>query len=85
MQYAQLLNRAELARDAGIHGATAGIWLSLLERSGQVFLLEPWFANPTRAQSKSPKLYLADSGLLAFLVGIASAAELRASPLIGAR
>ena len=80
----QLLNRAELARDVGISGSTAGIWLSLLERSGQVFLLEPWFANATRALSKSPKLYLADSGLLAFLVGIASAAELRASPLIGA-
>ena len=84
LRSAQLLNRAELARDVGISGSTAGIWLSLLESSGQVFLLEPWFANATRALSKSPKIYLADSGLLAFLVGIASAAELRASPLLGA-
>ena len=79
----QLLNRAELSRDVGISNSTAGIWLSLLQRSGQVHLLEPWFANGTRQLSKSPKLYLCDSGLLAFLTGLHSERDLLNSPLLG--
>ena len=84
LRSAQLLNRAELARDVGISASTAGQWLSLLERSGQAHLLEPWFSNGTRQLSKSPKLYLADSGVQAFLMGIGSAEELHRSPLLGA-
>jgi len=84
LRSAQLLNRAELARDVGISNSTAGIWLALLERSGLVVLLEPWFSNATKRLVKAPKLYLADTGLLAFLVGLRSAPELLASPLVGA-
>jgi len=83
LRSAQLLNRAELARDVGISNSTAGIWLSLLERSGQVHLLEPWFSNGTRQLSKSPKLYLKDSGLLMFLMGLHSQTDLLNSPLLG--
>ena len=83
LRSAQLLNRAELARDVGISASTAGQWLSLLERSGQAHLLEPWFSNGTRQLSKSPKLYLTDSGLQAFLMGISTEAELLRSPLLG--
>ena len=54
----QLLNRADLARDAGVAGSTAGAWLSALEASHQVMLLEPWFANRTKGLVKRPKLYL---------------------------
>lgn len=84
LRSAQLLNRAELARDVGISGSTAGSWLSLLERSGLVALLEPWFGNATRRMIKSPKLYLADCGLMAWLLGIGSEADLLRSPLLGA-
>lgn len=84
LRSAQLLNRAELARDVGISGSTAGIWLSLLVRSGLVFLLEPWFGNATRRLTKSPKLFLADTGLLSWLVGISSVDDLLRSPLRGA-
>ena len=45
----QLLNRADLARDAGISGSTAGAWLSALEASHQIALLQPWYGNPTVA------------------------------------
>lgn len=84
LRSAQLLNRAELARDVGISGSTAAIWLSLLVRSGLVCLLEPWFGNATRRLTKSPKLYLADPGLLAWLMGIANPDDLLRSPLRGA-
>lgn len=78
------LNRADLARDAGISGSTAGGWLSILQTSGLVALLEPWFSNRTKSLVKTPKLYLRDSGLASFLCGIRSARDLADSPLAGA-
>jgi predicted AAA+ superfamily ATPase len=79
-----LLNKAELARDVGIAPSTANQWLSILEASGHVILLEPWFSNRTKSIVKSPKLYLADTGLLCALLNIRSSEILRESPLIGA-
>ena len=79
-----LLNKAELARDVGIAPSTANQWLSILEASGHVILLEPWFSNRTKSIVKSPKLYLADTGLLCALLNIRSPEVLRESPLVGA-
>ena len=79
----QLLNRADLARDAGISGSTAGAWLSALEASHQLMLLKPWFANRTKTLVKRPKLYVRDPGLTAFLCGVQTTEALRASPLAG--
>lgn len=80
----QLLNLTELARDVGIAGTTAREWLSVLEASSQVLLLEPYFNNAARRLIKTPKLYFRDTGLLCFLLGLESPAALAASPLIGA-
>ena len=70
LRSAQLLNKAELARDVGVSPPTAAQWLSLLEASGQAVLLEPWFSNRTKSLVKTPKLYLADGGLLCALLGV---------------
>lgn len=83
LRSAQLLNRADLARDVGISGSTAAAWLSVLEASHQLALLEPWYGNPTRSLVKRPKLYVRETGLAAFLCGVHTAAALRASPLAG--
>lgn len=80
----QVLNRAELARDVGIAPSTGGQWLSVIERSGVVALLEPWFSNRGKSLVKSPKLHFEDAGLCAFLMGIGSEADLYESPLAGA-
>lgn len=80
----QLLNVTELARDVGIAATTARDWLSVLEASSQVMLLEPYFNNPTRRLIKTPKLYFRDTGLLCFLLAVESPAALAASPLLGA-
>jgi predicted AAA+ superfamily ATPase len=80
----QLLNLSELARDVGIAGTTARDWLSVLEASGQVVLLEPWFGNLGKRMIKTPKLYLRDTGLLCFLLGMDSAAAVVRSPFLGA-
>lgn len=79
-----LLNKADLARDVGISPSTANQWLSMLEASGQAVLLEPWFSNKTKSIVKSPKLYLADAGLLCALLNIRSEEALRQSPSAGA-
>ena len=84
LRTAQLLNRADLGRDVGISGSTAGAWLSALEASHQLVLLEPWFANRTRVLVKRPKLYLRDAGLDAFLCGVHTTQALHSSPLAGA-
>lgn len=80
----QLLNLADLARDVGIAGTTARDWLSVLEASGQVVLLEPWFNNAGKRMIKTPKLYFRDTGLMCFLLGLDSAAALERSPFLGA-
>ncbi len=84
LRSAQLLNRADLARDVGISGSTAGAWLSVLEASHQTALLEPWFGNPTSSLVKRAKIFLRDAGLTAFLCGIHTVDALTASPLAGA-
>ena len=81
---ANLLNKADLARDVGIAPSTANQCLSMLQASGQAVLLEPWFSNRTRSIIKSPKLYLADTGLLCALLNIRSEHDLRRSPSAGA-
>ena len=84
LRSANLLNKADLARDVGIAPSTANQWLSVLEASGQVVLLEPWFSNQTKSLVKSPKIYLADTGLLCTLLNIRSAEALAQSPSAGA-
>ena len=84
LRSANLVNKADLARDVGIAPSTANHWLSTLEASGQVVLLEPWFSSRTKSIVKSPKLYLADTGLLCALLNIRSEDILLQSPAAGA-
>lgn len=84
LRSANLLNKADLARDIGIAPSTANQWLSTLVASGQAVLLEPYFSNRTKSIVKSPKLYLADTGMLCSLLNIASQEDLRHSPSVGA-
>jgi len=84
LRSANLLNKADLARDIGIAPSTANLWLSALEASGQVVLLEPWFSSRTKSIVKSPKLYMADTGVLCALLNIRSEDALRESPAAGA-
>lgn len=84
LRTANVLNKADLARDVGISPSSANQWLSVLEASGQIVLLEPWFSNKTKSIVKSPKLYLADTGLLCSLLNIRSQRDLQLYPSIGA-
>ena len=67
----QLLSYSELARDVGIAPNTARAWLSILETSRQVFLLEPYHTHGAKRIVKTPKLYFTDTGMLLYLLGFA--------------
>lgn len=67
---AQLLNLHALANDCGISHPTARAWLSILEASYIVFLLQPHHRNFGKRLVKTPKLYFHDTGLAAALLGI---------------
>jgi len=84
LRSANLLNKSDLARDVGIAPSTANQWISVLEASGQIVLLEPWLSNRTKSIIKTPKLYLADTGLLCALLGIRTPEQLLLSPAVGA-
>lgn len=84
LRSAALLNKSDLARDVGISPSTANHWLSVLEASGQIVLLEPWFSNRTKSIVKSPKIYISDTGLLCALLNIRSVRALFESPAAGA-
>ncbi len=80
---AQLLNLSDLARDVGIAVSTAREWISKLETSHLIVLLEPWFGNIGKRLVKAPKLYFRDTGLLCYLLGFESPAALLRSTYLG--
>ena len=79
-----LLNLVSLATDAGVSHTTARQWLSVLETSELIFLLPPYHRNFGKRLVKTPKLYFADSGLAAWLVGIRDPQLLALHPMRGA-
>ena len=80
----QLLNLSELARDADVATNTAKNWLSVLQSSGLVYLLEPYYTNLTKRLIKTPKLYFLDTGLCAYLTEWSSPETLEAGAMSGA-
>ena len=63
----QLLNMADIARDVGIDQTTVKTWLSVLQASDLVYILEPFSLNVTKRIVKTPKIYFTDTGLACFL------------------
>lgn len=79
----QLLSLSTLASEIGISPNTAKSWISILETSGIIYLLEPYYQNLGKRIVKSPKLYFMDTGLACYLVGIRSVEDLKRSQLLG--
>ena len=80
----QMLNMTDLARDADVAVNTAKNWLSILQASGVIFLLEPYFSNTTKRLVKTPKLYFLDTGLCSYLTEWSNPETLEAGALSGA-
>ena len=82
--HGQVWNAAELARSLDVGPRQVTRYRDLLAGAFMVRVLPPWFENLGKRMVKSPKLYLRDSGILHFLLGIEELAELRLHPRYGA-
>ena len=78
----QLLNMSEVSKEVGIALNTVKQWISILEASNQIFLLEPYFSNTGKRVIKSPKVYFSEIGILCYLLGI-NAENISETPFIG--
>ncbi|MCD4751199.1 MAG: ATP-binding protein [Thermoanaerobaculales bacterium] len=79
----QLVSYHSLATDLGLSPNTVKSWLSVLEASNIVVLLEPYFENLGKRIIKTPKLFFLDTGLCCFLLGARNEGDLAASPHLG--
>ena len=82
-QSGQLMNYTTLSNALGISVPTVKQWISVLETSGIIFILRPYFENIAKRIVKTPKLYFADPGLLCFLLSIRTIDHLKTHPLVG--
>jgi predicted AAA+ superfamily ATPase len=82
-RHGQILNKTDLAAPLGVSVPTITQWLGVLETTAQVLIVPPFYENLGKRLIKSPKVYVADSGLACHLLGIDTAAELAKSPFLG--
>ncbi len=82
--HGQTWNGAELARAFAVSGHTVRRYLDLLTQTLVLRVLQPWHANVSKRQVRSPKVYVADSGLLHALLDISTPAALQRHPKVGA-
>jgi hypothetical protein len=84
LRTAQQIDYTEIGNAVGIDSRTAKNWISILESSGIIMLLQPYTSNLAKRIVKTPKLYFMDTGLCAFLCGWSDPKILEASPMAGA-
>jgi len=82
--HGQLWNAAEIAGSLGLSNPTVSGYRDTLVSTFMLRSLAPWAENLGKRQVKSPKIYLADSGLLHTLLGIDSQDDLEGHPKMGA-
>ncbi len=82
--HGQVWNASEFARSFGVSDMTVRRYLDLLAATFVVRILLPWHENIGKRQVRSPKVYLADSGLLHALLGLGTREDLERHPKVGA-
>ncbi len=78
-----ILNMSDLARDVGVTVPTIKKWISVLDASYIIFLLQPFYKNLGKRVIKSPKIYFFDTGIVSHLTGIADRMYFEKGPLYG--
>ena len=63
----QLLNKQNIADEVGVSAKTIDSWLSILEKTGLIYILEPYYSNHLTRAIKTPKIYFKDTGLACYL------------------
>ena len=79
----EMLNYANIASEVGVSEPTIKNWISILERTGIVYLLQPYSASALSRAIKTPKIYFRDTGLACYLTRWLSADTLKCSAVAG--
>jgi predicted AAA+ superfamily ATPase len=81
---AQELKYSEIANAIGISAVTVKTWVSILESSGMIYILHPYYSNISKRLVKTPKVYFMDTGLAAYLCRWPNAETLESGAMDGA-
>ena len=84
LRTAQELVYSDISKDLGINVDTCKRWISILQTSGIIYLLQPYMSNMSKRIIKAPKLYFMDTGLCAYLCKWPSAGMLKDGVMNGA-
>ena len=79
----EMLNYANIAGQVGVSEPTIKTWISILERTGIVYILQPYSANALNRAVKTPKIYFRDTGLACYLTRWLTADALKNSAVAG--
>jgi predicted AAA+ superfamily ATPase len=79
----EMLNYANIATETGVSEPTVKKWLSVLERTGIVYILQPYSSSALRRALKTPKIYFRDTGLACYLTRWLTADALKNSAVAG--
>ena len=63
----QMLNYANISEEVGVSQLTVKAWVSVLERTGLIYILQPYYSSHLTRAIKTPKLYFRDTGLACYL------------------
>jgi predicted AAA+ superfamily ATPase len=80
----QILNYSNISRDIGVSVSAIKNWISILESSRLIYLLQPYYVNIGSRTVKSPKIYFLDTGLCAYLCGWQTRETLELGAMSGA-
>ena len=83
-RHGNMLRKTELAAPLAVSVPTVSAWLNVLETTGQIIVVPPFYENFGKRLVKSPKVYFTDSGLVCHLLGIDNLTSLRKSLFYGA-
>lgn len=78
-----IFNAVSLANEVGVSSNTIQSWMSILQASYVVYLLQPYYGNVGKRLIKSPKIYFFDTGLASYLLGIENEIQMSRDPLRG--
>ncbi len=79
----EILNYANIAGEVGVSEPTVKKWISILERTGIVYLLQPYSQSALNRAIRAPKLYFRDTGLACYLTRWLTADALKFSAVAG--
>ena len=82
-QTGQMINFSRIASEIGKEINTVKSWVSILQNSGIIYILEPYFSNINKRIVKTPKIYFLDTGLCAYLTGWYTAEQLQFGAMSG--